>query len=950
MDKLYRHPWLIIAVIALVTAFFAFQLPRLELDNNNFRFISEKDPARQVAASIDDIFGSSLFILVGLRREYGDVFDPAFLNLVRDYVERVEAIDIIDPVSSIVNADYVTGDGESVVVEKLLPDDFSGTAEEVARLKERILSWEIYRRSLISDDFSSTQILVPMNVPAEDAGRPEVVDRFIRVRDIAREMFAGQAEVYVTGIPVISATINEAVRSDLTLLVPLVIIVVLLVLFFSFRRLSSVVLPLLTVVIATVWSMGAMPLFNVKLSVISTVLPVILVAVGSAYGIHVITHYMEDRIEALREAGRRADGTAAGDNRGLVLALMRRIIRPILLAALTTLAGFLSFCFTTVLPIREFGFFSAFGTAASFAVAVTLIPALLLVRSGSGKTEPERTGGNSRSGLPPGEAGPDRLRAAVARFFSAAARRRRGVLCGAAALTLVAAAGASRLVIDNVFVEYFRDDTDIAKSDRFIREQFGGSKVISVVAEAPTETLLGPASLLAMDGLSRFLERSVPGAGKTMGFTDLIKRINQVFNAGESPKGLGPSPALSGTNADGTGADGTDTEGSGDFGFGFGGPEESPANGGFGVDGGFGFGGPGNFGVDDAAEFGFGAFEKDGAPPPEAESAVHTAEDMIALISRAARSGNQADLSAGELAAELKKLVNYEGAAYYEIPADPAKYGKTGPEELSRLVSNYLVLLSGSVDSYANDPLEPTAIKTTVQLRTLGEADTGRAVEAIGRFVKAVFPPEIKVTVGGSALVEASLNHQVVRSQIISLIVSLFLVFVIIALSNRSPAAGILGVAALGISILVNFAVMGFLGIKLNLGTSMIASLAVGIGIDYTIHYMESFRRECAARYRSREELARALAGSSASGDFLEKTFAVSGKAIIINAVSVGAGFAVLIFSRFNMLAGFGLLIALTMIISALVSLTVIPALLLTVKPAFIFRDKGDSSHNKKAG
>ena len=189
-----------------------------------------------------------------------------------------------------------------------------------------------------------------------------------------------------------------------------------------------------------------------------------------------------------------------------------------------------------------------------------------------------------------------------------------------------------------------------------------------------------------------------------------------------------------------------------------------------------------------------------------------------------------------------------------------------------------------------------------------------------------------------------------VRSQIISLFVSLFLVFLIIALSNRSPAAGLLGVAALAVSILVNFAVMGFLGIKLNLGTSMIASLAVGIGIDYTIHYMESFRRGCAARYRSKRELAAALAGRSAPGNFLEKTFAVSGKAIIINAVSVGAGFAVLIFSRFNMLAGFGLLIALTMGISALVSLTVIPALLLTVKPAFIFRDPGAAEHNKKAG
>jgi predicted RND superfamily exporter protein len=67
------------------------------------------------------------------------------------------------------------------------------------------------------------------------------------------------------------------------------------------------------------------------------------------------------------------------------------------------------------------------------------------------------------------------------------------------------------------------------------------------------------------------------------------------------------------------------------------------------------------------------------------------------------------------------------------------------------------------------------------------------------------------------------------------------------------------------------------------------------------------------------------------------RTFAVSGKAIIINALSVGAGFAVLLFSRFNMLGDFGLLVALTMGVDGLLSLTVIPALLLTFKPSFAF-------------
>jgi predicted RND superfamily exporter protein len=142
---------------------------------------------------------------------------------------------------------------------------------------------------------------------------------------------------------------------------------------------------------------------------------------------------------------------------------------------------------------------------------------------------------------------------------------------------------------------------------------------------------------------------------------------------------------------------------------------------------------------------------------------------------------------------------------------------------------------------------------------------------------------------------------------------------------NRSFIAGLVGIFPLTICVLVNFAVMGFLGIKLNIGTSMMASLCVGIGIDYAIHYMEAYKRE----YRA----------AGGKGNFLYKTFSSSGRAIFINAMSVGAGFAVLIFSQFIMLKDLGLLIAFTMGTSALVSLSVIPVLLTVFKPKFIYRE-----------
>ena len=124
------------------------------------------------------------------------------------------------------------------------------------------------------------------------------------------------------------------------------------------------------------------------------------------------------------------------------------------------------------------------------------------------------------------------------------------------------------------------------------------------------------------------------------------------------------------------------------------------------------------------------------------------------------------------------------------------------------------------------------------------------------------------------------------------------------------------------ISVALNFGFMGIAGIKLNIGTAMVASFAIGIGIDYTIHYLAAYHHECTKR---RDD-----------PNFLIHTFYGSGKAILFNAVSVGAGFAVLMLSKFNMLSELGLLIALVMGTSSFASLTVLPTILSIVKPRFI--------------
>jgi predicted RND superfamily exporter protein len=896
MRKFFKYPVLIVVIITAITVFFTIQLPNAEMNNNNLRFVPESDPALKVSNEFDDTFGSSLFILVGLEHKYGTVLDPAFLQKISEYTNFIaEQCEIAGDINSIMDTDYITASGDSIVVENLVPGDFAGTPGEIAALRGKLRSWEMYDRSLVSDDFTATQILIPLNIESEEAGSKLVMNTFRTIRGAAHEMFDDTANVYVAGLPVISSAISEATQDDLVFLIPLVIIVVLGVLFFSFRHLTAVLLPLITVLVAVIWSIGAMPLLGVKLSILSTVLPVILVAVGSAYGIHVITHYMEDR------AGKGAS-LSREEHRELVFTLLRRIGKPVMLAALTTFAGFVSFCFTTVPPIREFGFFSSFGVIASFLVAVTLIPALLLIRGpkpmGAHRENPgEKPGTGGFAEAVPGGAKRDSLNEALTDTLLGVVQKRRLVLLTAGVVAAISLYGMSKLIIDNVYVEYFKPGTEVRRSDAFVREKFGGSKVVNVVVEADTSSaLLMPEVLGAVDGLQTYLRDRVPGVGKVMGFADLVKRTNQVFNVDESPGGIRGAPRAAADESFGD-------FGFGDFGFDASGPDWGFAS-----------------GPDPAVRDGAAALARngeEGAPPQPVMV-------DIALLDRAA---DTPSMSAADLVWKAKRLVNHEGASYYEIPTDPARYGKGDSADLSALVSNYLVLIAGSSSDYVNDSLEPTAIRTAVQLRTRGDAETKAALAQMQDYIDANFPDTVRVRMGGPAMVDSSLSALVVESQIISVAVSIIMVFIIIALSNKSVLAGFVGIVPLFISILINFAAMGFLGIKLNLGTSLVASVSVGIGIDYAIHFLDAYKREYLA--------------SGGRGDFLRRTFATSGKAIIINAVSVGAGFAVLAFSQFVILSSLGLLMTLTMFTSALISLTVMPALLMTLKPKFIYGRTG---------
>jgi predicted RND superfamily exporter protein len=531
-NKFFKHPWLIVGVFAAVTVFFALQLLKAEMDNNIVSFLPWDNPARTTARHFEEEYGDSITIMVGLERPYGTVFDRAFLSQIREFTDAVEALNMVKKTDSLLSTQYISSGSESIIVTDLVDENFSGTDEEIAELKRRIASWDMYRGALVSDDLSASQIVVQLNPAVEHSGDPEDMAALLEIRNMAKAAFSESAEVYTAGQAVVSASLTESIYTNLYFLIPLSFVALLGVLVVSFRRFAYVALPLLTVAVSALWSVGAMPLFGVRLTMMSMMLPAMIIAVGNACAVHFISHYQDDttgRTDAHKTF-------TIEEHREFVLNLTRRLAKPILLAALTTFASFISFCFTPLSSMRDFGIFASMGVIIAFLSALMLIPAILLIRGpravnlGEQKTA-ER---GSRDANTPG------LKKTLSASMAELVAKKKALVFALAALIIaVSVMGSRRIVADNSMVEFSNPASEVNRSDRFIREHFDGSTQLIVSVEADNiETLLHPKILAVAEDLCAYLRERVSNVGKMTGFPNMVKRMSQMFNVGEPPEGI----------------------------------------------------------------------------------------------------------------------------------------------------------------------------------------------------------------------------------------------------------------------------------------------------------------------------------------------------------------------------------------------------------------------------
>jgi hypothetical protein len=197
-------------------------------------------------------------------------------------------------------------------------------------------------------------------------------------------------------------------------------------------------------------------------------------------------------------------------------------------------------------------------------------------------------------------------------------------------------------------------------------------------------------------------------------------------------------------------------------------------------------------------------------------------------------------------------------------------------------------------------------------------------VDDTEQFIQANFYDDAPMELTGGAALLGVLSRMIVNGQLLSLLVSVLVIFIIMAIVFRSFVGGLFATLPMGISVVMMFGLMGYLDIPLDVTTMLLTSILVGVGVDYTVHFLWHLRDHI----KDGDPLEQAISN----------TFLISGRGILFNGLSVVIGFSALLFSVFVPVQIFGPLVMGSISFCLFGALATLPALTSFVKPKFLLK------------
>ena len=736
---------------------------------------------------LDDMFWME-FAEIRESLEEGSLWLPAWDALINNL--EVRAAPVVE-VLSMANTDDIVGTLEGLDISPLY-EETPETPAEIKSLRSQVLANELFRNYLYSEDGRHTGIFVELATDEDDSENLYAI--YLALERVFEEN-PGEDIHYIAGFPIIAATLRTVIDRDTKKFFPFVALLAVFFLWLTFRGFIGVAVPMLVVGFSILFTLAIMVIFEVPLNSITSALPVFLISIGVADGIHMFSEYRDNRLE--------------GQPREKAVSLMlEKLALPVTMTSITTAVGFFSLTVSDIIPILTFGIFVAIGTLLAMMLSLVFIPALLMVLPEK-KTESavdSATTTATSSGMHQ-ENFMDRL---IQKFLegltSWVLSNAKIILLGALIISGFSVYGLLQLKVESNLESYFKADAPFVVANKAM-EKMSGSRTINIVIKINEEgePWKNPENLKLLEDFQKFLSAE-QRVKRTFSLVDLIKRISYAFNENRTEFNRLPQTV-------------------------------------------------------------------------EILESEETFEENGQIVKR----GVKREISGRDLVAQY--LVLYENS---------------GGDVLSDVIDS----------EYRN-------LNLTVNISSNSTIEEEKLLMRIDEYAAQHFPPQFIMISAGMVPINVATSTEVVSSQILSLSGSLLAVLLMLVLIFHSFYRGVMGMIPLAFTVLFNFGIMGYSGVNLDIGTALVSSIVIGIGVDYSIHYLSRMFSE--------------ITQGADLQDAIASTVRRSGKAITSNAVTVGFGFLALGVSEFLPLVTLSWMIWLTLNISALATMILLPALAVTI-------------------
>jgi hydrophobe/amphiphile efflux-3 (HAE3) family protein len=481
LQVIIDHPVPVITLMVLITFLFALPLPRLRFQTSIYDLTIQDLSETVRYESFKKEFGTEEIILVVVKAQ--NIFDPTTFNKVGELAETFSKIHGIRRVISLpgIKKDMdVTG--------KWSLSDF-----------ERIISpIALFSKNLLSADKKTTVISLILE---DISHKNQVIDAVQKVIDREKKGLS----MYQIGMPLVSKALGDYTERDFLRLPPITFLVMALILFCFFLSLRAILIPVGSVLVALTWTFGLMAWTRTPLSMLTMIVPVFIITVGTAYCMYIFFEYLES-------------AKTSETSKESAFLCFSRVGFPTSLAVVTTLIGLGSLLLNKIEAIREFAIFACFGIISMLVIMVFFLPVVFSLL-------PFPKKGTMREPV---------FHGLFDRFLDQIVKidllHQKKTLTIIGLMSLLGIVGLSRIKVETNPVGYFKKDTPISRHFHDIYQDMAGSFPVNVVLDSKeSDYFEDPAHLRMIERVQSFLD-SLKGVDKTISFVDYLKLVNYVTN------------------------------------------------------------------------------------------------------------------------------------------------------------------------------------------------------------------------------------------------------------------------------------------------------------------------------------------------------------------------------------------------------------------------------------